>query len=282
MVTTGTKLYFGLALVAFFAAVVYGVITNGVDHGGVMEVISGPGAVNAVLGPVTFGYKGGIGDHLGYIVLMGFSFSCLGLGVATSAFRDADPESLAELAGTDNVAVIVAPAGLSFWPTVAAVGLAMVMVGLAVGGLLVAVGSVLVVIAGLEWTIQSWSDMSTGDPEVNRTARNRLMLPIEIPVGGLLAAGVVVFCISRILLASSKLGAVWVALAVGLVIFVGALVLNAQQQLKRQLVVGVLVIFAVGILAVGIGGAIAGTHEHEGEKIEGDSAGMAGVGETGK
>jgi hypothetical protein len=65
MVTTSSKFFYGLAGVGLLAAIVYGIITNGVAHGGVLDVLSGPGAVDAVLGPITLGYKGGVGDHLG-------------------------------------------------------------------------------------------------------------------------------------------------------------------------------------------------------------------------
>ena len=38
----------------------------------------------------------------------------------------------------------------------------------------------------IEWTMQAWSDRATGDPAVNREIRNRVMLPIEVPVAGAL------------------------------------------------------------------------------------------------
>src|SRR6478735_1804231 len=102
MLTTGSKLFYGLSGTAIFAAIIYGVVTNGIGHGGVMEMLSGDGAVNGVIGPLTFGYKGGIGDHVGYALLMGFGICTLGMGIATSAFRDADATALAGLAGVDT------------------------------------------------------------------------------------------------------------------------------------------------------------------------------------
>src|SRR6516162_5981993 len=106
MLPTGSKTFFGLAVPAFITAIVYGIITNGIGHGGVIHVISGNGAVDALLGPITFGYKGGVGDHLGYAVLMGFAITCLGFGVASAVFRDADAKSVAELEGVDVLAPV--------------------------------------------------------------------------------------------------------------------------------------------------------------------------------
>ena len=53
MFTTGSKWFFGLGLVSLVLAAAYGWTTGG----------SG-------LGPLTVGYKGGVGDHLGYGLLL--------------------------------------------------------------------------------------------------------------------------------------------------------------------------------------------------------------------
>src|SRR4051812_28664470 len=115
MITTGSKLFYGLAGAAFVAAVVYGVVTNGVAHGGVLNTLAGDGAVDALLGPLTLGYKGGVGDHVGYALLMGFGVCSLGMGIATTAFRDADAGALAGLAGVDTVGLVADTSGPNFW-----------------------------------------------------------------------------------------------------------------------------------------------------------------------
>ena len=53
MITTAAKWFFGLGLVSFVLAVVYGYSTGGNR-----------------LGPLTAGYYGGVGDHLGYTLLI--------------------------------------------------------------------------------------------------------------------------------------------------------------------------------------------------------------------
>ena len=97
----------------------YGVITNGIDHGGVWHVLTGDGAMSALLGPITLGYKGGVGDHLGFTMLMGFAVTCAAMGFTTSAFRDGDPEAVAEVSRLDAAPAVTAPADLSPWPIVA-------------------------------------------------------------------------------------------------------------------------------------------------------------------
>lgn len=263
MITTGSRFFYGMALVGWIAALTYGIITNGIDHGGVINNLTGDGAVDALLGPLTLGYKGGVGDHVGFSILMGFALASLGMGVACTLFRDGDAASLVELPGADPSQPIVAPASLNVWPAVLALAAALVIVGLATSWVVFVVGCVVAAIAGIEWTISTWADGISADPETNAQVRNRLMLPIEVPVAAVLLIGAIVFSFSRIFLAASKLGAVWIALGLAGIIFVGAVIFNAQTQMRRSLVVGAIVALAVIVLAVGIGGAIAGEREFE-------------------
>ncbi len=264
MVTTGSKFFYGLAGVGLLAAVVYGIITNGVDHGGVVAVLTGDGAVDALIGPLTLGYKGGVGDHLGYSVLMGFAASCLGLGMATSFFRDSDAEALAQLEPSGEAPAVVRPQNISFWPMVMAFAAGLLMVGLAASPTLFVIGVITASIAGIEWSVQAWSETATGDPEVNAAVRSRLMRPVEVPIGALIGIAVVLLCISRIFLATAGFGAMVVGSALAAAIFVGAVILSSQPQIKRTALVAAAIAFGVAVLAVGIGGAIAGPAPHEG------------------
>ncbi len=93
MFTTGSKWFFGLGAVSFVLAVLYGYSTGG-DR----------------LGPVTAGYWGAVGDHLGYTLLVSIGVAATFLGITSLMSRDANPRSLAELAGTDEAPPAVAPA----------------------------------------------------------------------------------------------------------------------------------------------------------------------------
>ena len=284
MITTGSKLYFGLFGLGLFAAIVYGIVTNGIDHGGIVALLQSDGSLNALLGPITFGYKGGVGDHVGYAILMGFAICNLGLGIGTSAFRDADPEALAQLAGTEVVPVIQPPVGLNAWPFVGALAAVAVIVGLATSWILFTVGCVVAAIAAVEWTISNWAEQATADASVNRRVRNRLMLPIEIPVGGTILVLAIVYCVSRILLSLSKDGAWILASVFALLIFGGAVAMSTRPQLRRSVVVGVLFVGALIVLGVGIGGAIVGPREfeeHHSEQHEGAAPASHPVGQEG-
>lgn len=272
MLTRGAKLFFGLALAGLLGAILYGVVTNGLAHGGVVEVLTGDGAVNALLGPITVGYKGGVGEHIGYTLLMGFALCSLGSGFAALAFRDGDPEAVAELAGGSDVPAVSEPNDLSHWPFVTAFSAALLTLGLATSPVIFAIGGAALAICAIEWSIKAWSERATGDPEVNRTIRNRLMYPVELPIGGLVLIGIVVYCFSRILLTVSKENATWVAIAIGTLMFVVAIVIGTRPQIRRGLVVGALLVGAVVVIALGIVGAVNGEREFEHHGEEGEHA----------
>ena len=286
MITRGSKVFFSLALAAYAAAVVYGVVTNGLATGGVVATISGDGAIDALVGPLTLGYKGGVGDHVGYSVLMGFALASLFAGVVTVAFRDGDPEAVAELAHADAVPPVAAPADLSPWPLVGGVGVGVVTLGLATNAAIFIAGLTIIGIAMLEWTVKAWSEQATGDPEVNRLIRKRLMHPVELPVAGLLIALIAAVSISQVFLTSSKSMAVVVAAVLAGLILVGAVMLSLMPELKRSIIVGVVVAVAALVLGLGIFGAVRGARdfeEHGGSEHSAalvDSARLVPLGET--
>lgn len=287
MITRGSRVFFSLALAAYGLAVVYGVITNGLATGGVVAAITGDGAVDAVLGPISFGYKGGVGDHVGYSLLIGFALASLFAGAVTVAFRDGDPEAVAELANADAVPPVAAPADLSPWPIVGALGAGVVTLGLATEPAIFIAGLAIVGIAMIEWTVKAWSEQATGDPEVNRLIRKRLMHPVELPVAGLLIALVAAVSISQVFLTSSKTAAWVVASILAATVLVGAVMLSLMPEMKRSILVGVAVAVSVLVIGLGIFGAVRGArefekHESGGEHSAGvvDSARLVPLGET--
>ena len=143
---------------------------------------------------------------------MGFAVCCLGMGIATSAFRDADADALANLTGIDTVGLVAETNGPNYWPLVSAFGVALVLIGMATQPVTFIIGLVVVIIATVEWTISGWAEQLSGDQEANRRYRSELFGPIEVPVAVLLGIAAVVFCVSRILLAVSKAGSTWIAL----------------------------------------------------------------------
>jgi hypothetical protein len=252
MITTGTKWFFGLAFVTLVLAWAYGWTTGG--NG---------------LGPVTAGYKGGVGDHFGYGVLLSASAISLFLGLVSTAVRDADAEAVAQLAGADTVPAVT-PAGTSYWPAVAAFGVALTIVGLVTTAPAFVFGLITLGIVLVEWTVQAWADRATGDPAANRDIRNRLMNPVEIPAAGILAVALVVVGFSRVFLSLSSENAVWVATGIAAVIFLVGVFAASRPKLSSNIVVGFLMLCAVGVLVAGVIAAAVGErefHEH-GEEAE--------------
>lgn len=245
MFTTGFKFFFGLCLALAAAAVVYGYTTGGTH-----------------VGPISLGWKGGVGDHLGYGVLAALSTVAGFVGLVLVSFRDADPDAQADYLGTDTIAS--APrVSSSFWPVVGAFGAATMALGLVLHTAVFVVGLALCAVVAFEWLMDAWADRATGDPAANRELRDRLMAPIEIPALGAGMVAVGVLAVSRIFLAVSKNGAVVVAGLVAVAILGTAVLYVTKPQLGKNLVAGVVLVLAVGVLAGGVIAAVEGERDFE-------------------
>jgi len=282
MITRGSKYFFGAAAVAFVTALFYGLLTGAARHGGIIAVLGGDGAVDALVGPLTFGWKGGVGDQVGYAVLMGFAAIMAVLGGFHVVFRDGSAEGLVQIQGSGVTATnadlrVVVAQGLSYWPILGAFSAGAVIIGLAVSPLLFMIGCVGLVVTGAEWTVRAWSERATDDTATNVAVRNKLMHPIEIPVGATLAALAIIFLMSRILLAVSKVGAVFVIIGVAVIVFGVAILLASRPELKRSVLVGALLAGGVLLLVGGIAGGIVGPSERKKHSESGEEGAPAAV-----
>ncbi len=252
MITTGSKFFYALAGLLLVTAVVYGYATGGGE-----------------VGPLSGGYKGGVGDHVGYGILLFAALASAFAGFCATAFRDADPEAAAAVLGVEAPPQPTAP-GASYWPVVGAFGVALTVVGVVLNNVFFVAGLVVLGAVAIEWTMQAWADRATGDPAVNREIRNRVMFPIEIPVAGALAILVVVIGYSRVFLAASQLGAVWIAIGIAATIFLLGTVLSLRPRIRGDVVAGILAAAAIVTIGLGIFGAVAGERdfEHHGEETE--------------
>lgn len=263
MLTTGSKWFFGVAGGAFLAALVYGGATN-------------PSEVKMATftGVLTLGYKGGVGDHIGYAILLGIAGAALFLGASLAAFRDADVEAEAGLLAVDTVPEVTAPPQGSYWPVIGAFGAGALVVGLVTSSALVMLGIVVLVAVAFEWAISAWSDRATTDPMVNRAVRRRVMMPFEVPILGALGIAVFVLALSRILLTVSDLGVYLIFGGLATAVLIVAFILSARPRLNPSMVAAVCVIGALAVLVGGVVSAVVGPreiehHESEGEEHEG-------------
>jgi hypothetical protein len=246
MITTGAKFYFGLAALALGGAVIY----SWGSHGG-------------LTGGLTGGFYGGVGEHAGFVVLLAAAAVSLFVGGAVVAFRDADPEAQQSVVHLDEVPEVRSPHDSNYWPILGAAAAACAVLGLVTSSLLFLFGVIVGIVVLLEWMVSSWADRATGDPEVNRRIRNRMLNPIEIPLFGAIGVAVLVLCISRVLLATSETGAPIIAIVVALLILGAATLYATAPKAGRTIVAIVCLLAGLGVLAGGIIGAAQGSRNYE-------------------
>lgn len=248
MFTWGSRNLFGVALLAYVGAIVYGLSTGG--H---------------LIGTLSMGYKFGVGDHVGYTMLMGATFVALLLGIVSVATREGNSEDMSELIGVDHALAVRPPARPAFWGPLGAFGLACIALGVATSQAFLYLGLAILAVTVLEWTVLAWSDRATGDAEVNSVIRSRFLSPFEVPILSLLGIAVIVLGLSRVLLAVSAIGSVVVAAVAAILVFAAA-VFIAKSRAPRPVISSILALGAVAVLAGGIVGAAVGERDfHHGE-----------------
>jgi hypothetical protein len=244
MITLGAKVYFGLCAFALAAATVLGLASGG-----------------TLLGIISFGWSGPIGDNLGFTVLVAVSAGAFFMGTVTTAFRDADATAVEQLVGSETLPAALPPAHLSPWPVVAAFGVAGLMIGFVVEPAVVGLSILLLVIAAIEWGVTAWADQATGDPDANAAIRNRIMSPIEVPAMAVLGIGVFVFLSSRLLLSASKWGAIIFFSGMATLILIAAVLVAARPVITRGVLTALLLFGGVSLVVGGVVGLGLGQRE---------------------
>jgi hypothetical protein len=240
MFTTGSKFFFGLAVAAYLAGVVYWFDTNL--------------------------------DFFGVIVLLSLGTTAAFIGGVVIAFRDADLSAPAVEASSaaDAEGVSRGPrVSPSMWPIIGAFGAGLVVIGLVYDRRWFLGGLVVLIATTIEWAVQAWSDRASDDPEYNARVRARLLHPLEFPILGALSVGLVIFGFSRVMLAIPKSAAVGVFIGLGALVLVIAVILSTPRRLSGAVLSVVLVLGGVGVLTAGVVGASTGErdelHNHEEE-----------------
>ncbi len=250
----------GLAVFALAAAFVVGV----------SSAVQSP--IDRVLGPLTLGWKGGIGNHLGYIFFVGLFGLSAGLAGILVAFRDADPEAEAQVVHTDTVPVTRPPVGANFMPALSAFGFVVMLIGLATRTPVYAtVGLILLVVAGFVWTLRTWAERATGDDTANTELYHRFIDPLRTPVLALLSVAVVAIGLSRVLLAVSKSNSVIIFGVVAALFFIVATVLAIRPSSARSVTTVLVVLGAIAVIVAGVLGAVHGERQFEEHKTEGEA-----------
>ena len=170
MFTTAFRFFAGLAIFSLIAAFVVGFTSQTQS------------IMDRVLGPLTLGWKGGVGN-----------------------------EAEAQVVHTESVPLTRAPAGVNYLPALGALAFVLLVIGVATetGGLTFAAVAVLLVVA-FTWTVRTWAERATGDDHTNAELYHRFIDPFRVPVISLLCIAIVTLGLSRVLLSVSKIGSVWV------------------------------------------------------------------------
>jgi hypothetical protein len=257
MFTTAFRFFAGLAIASLVAALLVGFTSETQTP------------MDRILGPLTLGWKGGIGNHFAYAVLVGLFAMSAGLAGILIAFRDADPEAEAEVVRTDSVPLTRAPAGNNYLPALGAFAFVLTLVGLASGShVLIGGGLVVMLAVAFTWTLRTWAERATGDDTVNAELYHRFIDPLRTPVVAIVCIGLVVGGLSRVLLAVSKTGSVVVFGAAATLFFVVAAILALYPK-STKTVTTILVVFgALAILVAGIISAFVGERDikHHGDE----------------
>ena len=236
MITTSSKLFYGLGAVAFAAAIVW-MIANG----------GGSGAVALVF----------------------VATASIFLGAIASYVRDG------HVLSTDTEQHDSAPAaqrgsGRSWFPLGVALSLGMVVVGLVTSPGIFKVGIALMFAMLGEWLIQNWSDRASDDAGYNDRVRGRVVHPLEIPIAGALLLAVIVLSFSRVFLSLSvSAGPIVFAIVGALVLLFGSM-LSIRPGTSRRVVGTICGVAFVGLSVVGVVLALDGEREQLTEAAEED------------
>ena len=250
--TPAFRFFSGLAVFSLIAAFVVGV--SSADQA----------LIDRVIGPLSLGWKGGVGNHLAYALFVGMFALSAGIAGLLVAFRDADAEAEAQFVHTDAVPLTRAPAGDNFLPVVGALGGILVLIGLATRENWLAVsGLVLMAVVAFTWTLRAWAERATGDEDTNAELYHRFIDPLRTPVVAIFSIGLVVVGFSRLLLAVPKTGSVVVFGVVSAVFFGVAALLALRPKSSSVVLTLVLIIAAIALIAAGIIGAVVGERDIE-------------------
>lgn len=231
MVPLLTKVMFAMGAVTLVASAAYGVATN-------------DGSATLALGSAAVG--------------------ALALGVAVMlADPDRAPWYAPDAALAQQPPAGTRPAPPSPWPLAAALALGVAALAMATDALIVITAVILAAGAGLGWFFQHWSEHPTYGGSYAARLKERLLIPIGLPVGVFCLVAVIAISLSRVFLALSENGTRLVALLVAVLILVSAFVVAASSRMART-ALALLCIFAfLCLVGAGVAGLAHGERSFE-------------------
>jgi len=228
MITTGSKLFYGLGVVSTVGAILWFIQNDG--------------------------------GSIGAVALAFLAVALVFLGAIASFSRDGHVLST-DTAAHATSAAADRPVGRSLWPLGVAVSAGTVVVGLVSSPGIFKVGVALLIAFGGEWLIQGWADRASADSNYNEKVRGWVVHPLEIPVGAALLLALIVLPFSRIMLSlSAEAGPIVFGIVASLMLFFGFL-LSVRRGVNYRVLGGVAAILLIGLSALGIALALNGERE---------------------
>jgi hypothetical protein len=221
MFTTGSKFFIGSAVLAIIATIAYGISQDGVM--GTIGLASAAAALSFLAGVSIFTHD------------------------ATVSGSDAS--------AIDSCAAAEPAPRNSVWPMAFALGAVVLAVGLVTYQAVFIIGIVLLLAAGAEWTAQAWADQASAEAAHNSEVRSRIANPLEFPLAAAIGVGLIVYAFSRIMLWLSKTNTVIAFGVLGAIVVSAAFLFAYKPGVKSRAAVAVI---GVGVLALVVGGAVAG------------------------
>jgi hypothetical protein len=162
----------------------------------------------------------------------------------------------------------------SLAPVLAAIAMGLVGVGMALGRWYVLGGVLVALFAGAAWLAGAWAQHPDRSDAFAPRVSDRFNVPFGLPIAALVSIGVLVFSMSRMLLALAGTGAVVVLSVASALVLLGGIVAASRPRLDRKLV-GVLVGLAVlSVVALGIVGLALGEPHHGEDEGHNESLGV--------
>lgn len=227
MITTSSKLFYGLGAGSLVGAVLW--------------MISGNSA-------------------LGAVALFFLATALLFAGSIASFVRDGHVLSTDTAAHATAAATNRSPRA-SLWPLGTAVSVGVLVVGLISSPGIFKVGVALTLAMLGEWMIQNWSERGSADAAYNTKIRDYMVHPLELPVAGALLLAVIVLSFSRLMLALDKsAGTLVFAFVSAIVLGVGA-VIAVRRNVSRRIVGAMSAVVLVALAGAGVATALDGERE---------------------
>jgi hypothetical protein len=225
--------------------------------------------VVAIIGAVAYGCS--VSGSLGTTGLISAATALMFLAGIVLYTRDADVSSMDPSATTESAAARPAPPS-SIWPVVGALGGVLVVVGLVSYPVVFVFGIIALVATTVEWMVSAWAERASADRHFNAGVRQRLSHPAEFPILALLAAAVIIYSFSRIMLFLSKTGGPVAFGGVAALVLVAGFLLAFRPQIRNGIISGVAGIAVLGLVAGGAAAALAGERDIEEHHTTADAA----------